>query len=91
MERLCSTYKITPSELFGGKRAPISGSLQERITKNIREAVKQSGLSYRDIAKTAGIDSSYIQLLVTGSRSPSLETILRLSHGLGKHPSELCA
>lgn len=49
------------------------------LTK-IRE---EAGLSKNALSEIAGLSQSYLVLLEQGERNPTLETLIRLSHGLG--------
>lgn len=47
--------------------------------KRIREA---SGLSKNALSEIAGLSPSYLVRLEKGERNPTLETLIRLAHGL---------
>lgn len=51
----------------------------------LRNARMQAGLSLNDIGERTGLDRSYLSRLETGVReNPSLETLNRIAHAVGK-------
>jgi transcriptional regulator with XRE-family HTH domain len=52
-------------------------------TEKIRDAVKRSGLSQRDVARKMGVTDNTISAYVTGFRRPSAGNLFRLARALG--------
>lgn len=48
----------------------------------------ERGFSRLDLVEASGISSPTIQAIESNDRSPTLSTLIRLSHGLGKTPAE---
>lgn len=57
----------------------------------IKEARTARGLSQEAAALACGVDRSYYGRVERGQKSPTLETIWRISDGLDTQPSELLA
>ena len=51
--------------------------------RGLKKAREKAGLSQRKLAQLAGFDASYINHLEAGDRTPSLEGLEKLAHGLG--------
>ena len=54
------------------------------IVQEIINVRKEKGLTQSDLAKLTGIAQSDISKFETGAGNPSLKTLRRLAHGLGK-------
>ena len=66
----------------------IDGELA-RITARIRRWREQAGLTLQELAKRSGLATSTVQKVETGQMIPSVAVLLKLSHGLGRRPTEL--
>ena len=55
-----------------------------------RDAFKEKGMVYEEIATKLGVSTSAVGHWLTGKREPPLETIQRMAAILGKTVSELC-
>jgi transcriptional regulator with XRE-family HTH domain len=55
----------------------------------LRRARTQKGLSQEELAEATNLDRTYISLLETGKRNPSLICIVTLCNALGKKFSSL--
>lgn len=55
----------------------------------LREQRKRGGLSQDALAHEAGLDRTYISTLELGQKSPTLDTIVKLSEALGVRVSAL--
>jgi ribosome-binding protein aMBF1 (putative translation factor) len=49
----------------------------------LKKAIADSGLTYRDLGKKAGIDASVVCRLVSGERMPSFKSTEKLADSLG--------
>lgn len=61
----------------------------EKIKKNISEAIKQSGLSQKELANKLCVDQSMISLYATGKNFPSLIVFAELCKILDISADEL--
>lgn len=74
-------------------------SSQENFRANIRAAIKSRGITQRIVAERAETSAAYVNRVISGEISPSLETCDRLARALGLplvaliiHPSDFgCA
>lgn len=57
----------------------------------LRKARKKAGMTQEDLAFAAGIDRSYVSLLETNRKSPTVDTLLRVCKALGAKASHLIA
>ena len=55
----------------------------------LRHARADKGWTQEDLAFDAGIDRTFVGLLETGKRQPSLSVIFALAHALGTKPEKL--
>lgn len=62
------------------KQAPIDPST---ISGQLRLAIRESGKSLTAISEASGVDQGVISRLMTGSRSPTLDTVDKLAAALG--------
>jgi transcriptional regulator with XRE-family HTH domain len=56
---------------------------REQFAENLRQARDSAGLSQEALAAACGLHRTEISLLERSKRSPRLETIVILAHGLG--------
>jgi transcriptional regulator with XRE-family HTH domain len=56
--------------------------------REIRTALQ---LSQDELAYRAGIDRTYVSILELGQKSPTLDVVFKIAHGLGLPPSDLLA
>jgi transcriptional regulator with XRE-family HTH domain len=61
-----------------------SDALFGRIISDLRKSAR---LSQEELAERAGVHRTYVSQLERGLKSPTLDTILKLSNGLGTRPS----
>lgn len=66
-------------------------SISESLGQVVRGLRVKRGLSQEDLADLCGLHRNAVGLLERGERSPSIETIFALAHGLGIKPSTLIA
>ena len=60
-----------------------------RISERIRRWREAAGLTLQELASRSGLATSTVQKVETGQMIPSVAVLLKLSHGLGRRPSEL--
>ena len=60
-----------------------------RISARIRRWREDAGLTLQQLAKRSGLATSTVQKVETGQMIPSVAVLLKLSHGLGRRPTEL--
>ena len=53
------------------------------IDANVRRLAKSSGLSMTALAEAAGISRSHLYAVLDGSKTPRVDTLLRLARTLG--------
>ena len=63
--------------------------LRVRLGKRLRDTRKAAGLSQELLAEKAGISVDFISMIERGKRSPSIETIEKLSKALHIEISDL--
>ncbi|MGX1168668.1 transcriptional regulator with XRE-family HTH domain [Bradyrhizobium sp. USDA 372] len=56
---------------------------------NVRRILIKRGMSQERLARTAGIDRSYLASLERQSKNPTSDVLDRISEALGVHPSDL--
>ena len=66
-------------------------SISAAFGQIIRDLRKRKGLSQEDLADRSGLHRNAVGLLERGERTPSIETLFALSHGLGIKASTLIA
>lgn len=64
-------------------------NLEEAFGQVLKELRKAEGISQQDLGFESDLDHTYISLLETGKRQPSLRTILNLADALGTTGPEL--
>ena len=57
----------------------------------LRQARLSSGLTQEELAHRAGIDRTFVGLLESGKRQPTLSVISALAHVVGRTPESLVA
>jgi transcriptional regulator with XRE-family HTH domain len=60
-----------------------------RISARIRRWREEAGLTLQELANRSDLATSTVQKVETGQMIPSVVVLLKLSHGLGRRPSEL--
>jgi transcriptional regulator with XRE-family HTH domain len=55
----------------------------------LRNARKQRNMSQDQFAEATGLHRTHISLIERGLREPNLQTLVKLSRGLGVSPSEM--
>ena len=60
-----------------------------RISERIRRWREEAGLTLSELAKRSGLATSTVQKVETGQMTPSVAVLLKVSHGLGRRPTEL--
>ena len=63
--------------------------IKARLGARIRQRRKAQGLTQEKLGMMVGIDRSYIVSIERGGRNITLETMVRISEGLGTTLSEL--
>ncbi len=66
-----------------------SEKIVDQVIAQFVELRHEQGLSQEKLAKMAGIDRSYLSLLESGQRRPTLDVALRLAHSLGCRLTDL--
>lgn len=61
----------------------------QRLGRNLAEERKKAGLSQEELAFRSDLHRSEVSLIERGMREPRLETMLKLSRGLGVMPATL--
>lgn len=64
-------------------------TLREKFGNRIRELRKKEGLTQEKLAELAGMDFSYLNMIETSKKNPSLQRIARLARVLKVPLSEL--
>jgi transcriptional regulator with XRE-family HTH domain len=64
-------------------------TINEEFGKVLNKYRTRKGKTQADLARSAGLDRTYISLLELGKRSPTLDTIVALCRALDAIPSEL--
>ncbi len=57
---------------------------ERQIMAQIVAARKEEGLSQKDLADRCGMKASNLSRIENGNGNPSLATLLKIAHGLGK-------
>lgn len=68
---------------------PTKGEMTAVFAHELRAARLRAGMSQEHLAAATGLRWSSISSLERAKRTPRLDTICRLAHGLGLTPSEL--
>jgi transcriptional regulator with XRE-family HTH domain len=71
------------------KSAHILGTTEAIVARVVREARLAKGMSQEALAAEAGLHRTYISLLERGRRSPTVNTLGRISTALGLQPAIL--
>lgn len=66
-------------------------SLRERFGVNLRKARHAAYLTQEKLGFQCGLDRTEISLLERGGREPQMETLVKLTGGLGISPEQLYA
>lgn len=53
-----------------------------RFGRRVRDLRESAGLLQRDVAQSAGIDSTYLSGVENGRRNPTLDVIVAIAHAL---------
>ncbi len=64
-------------------------SVREQFATNLRARREELGLTQDGLARACGLHRTEISLLERSRRSPQLETIVLLAHGLQMRPRDL--
>ncbi|HET9185420.1 MAG TPA: helix-turn-helix transcriptional regulator [Solirubrobacterales bacterium] len=64
-------------------------SQRQRFGMNLATERRKAGLSQEDLAFRADLHRTEVSLIERGLREPRLETLLKLSRGLGVMPATL--
>jgi transcriptional regulator with XRE-family HTH domain len=64
-------------------------TVREQFAANLRTRREELGLTQDGLARACGLHRTEISLLERSRRSPQLETIVLLAHGLQVEPREL--
>lgn len=64
-------------------------SVREQFATNLRVRREELGLTQDGLARACGLHRTEISLLERSRRSPQLETIVLLAHGLQMRPRDL--
>lgn len=59
------------------------------LAQEIRICRENQGLSKKKLAEQSGLAPHYIGYIETLERCPTVDTLARIAHGLGRKPSEL--
>jgi transcriptional regulator with XRE-family HTH domain len=73
-------FKQTPAGML---------TVREQFAANLRARREELGLTQDGLARACGLHRTEISLLERARRSPQLETIVLLAHGLQVQPREL--
>jgi len=57
-------------------------TVQQKFGAKVRELRKKRGLTQEKLSELAGVDYSYLNLIESGRRNPSLKRIVKLSRAL---------
>lgn len=66
-------------------------TLAARFGAVVRELRAEAALTHRQLGDRLAVHSSYVSMLETGQRVPSLTTIAKLAKAFGLRPSQLLA
>lgn len=64
-------------------------TVAQRFGENLRRCRRRVGLSQEDLGLRAGLHRTAIGLLETGTRTPRIDTLVKLSTALDISPAEL--
>ncbi|MBW2273139.1 MAG: helix-turn-helix domain-containing protein [Deltaproteobacteria bacterium] len=59
------------------------------IAERIKEWREQAGMTLKELGERAGVSASTIHKVENRQVSPTIAVLLKISHGLGRHPAEL--
>jgi transcriptional regulator with XRE-family HTH domain len=60
-----------------------------RISRRIRAAREEEGLTLQELARRSGVATSTIQKVETAQMTPSVAVVMKIARGLGRRASEL--
>ena len=64
--------------------------VRRRFGDNLRDARKKVGISQEELSTRAGLHRTAVSLHERGEREPRILTVIKLAHGLGIEPNDLC-
>lgn len=64
-------------------------TVREKLGKKIRQLRVGQNLTQEKLAELAKIDYSYLNLIESGKRNPSIKVVTKISRALKVSPSEL--
>lgn len=64
-------------------------TIREKLGKQIKQLRTKQGLIQEKLAESAKIDYSYLNLIESGKRNPSIKVITKIARVLKALPSEL--
>ena len=59
-------------------------SVEREVTRQIVEARMEEGLTQHELARRCGMKASNLSRLENGSGNPSVATLAKIAHGLGR-------
>lgn len=71
-----------------GRDEAIPG-LEQALSNILKEHRQAKGVSQQELSYRTGLDRSFIYLLETGMRRPSVATLFLIASALGVYPSQL--
>lgn len=78
-----------------GKQRRLSGrnevipGLERALCAILKEHRQAKGVSQQELSYRTGLDRSFLSLIETGARRPSITTLFLIAHFLGVAPSQL--
>jgi transcriptional regulator with XRE-family HTH domain len=70
------------------RRDPMEANLN-RIAERVKRWREEAGLTLKELAELAGVSASTVHKVENGQVSPTVSVLLRIAHGLQRHPGEL--
>lgn len=67
----------------------MGNDVRHQVGSRIRSLREAAGISLRQFALSIGADKTYLSEVELGRRSPTLDTLERIAHGLGLTLEEL--
>jgi len=64
-------------------------SIQSRVSRNIQRIRREKDLSQEEVAHRADIHQTYLSVVETGKRNPSILVVERIAKALGVDVSEI--
>ncbi|GBR73542.1 transcriptional regulator XRE family [Candidatus Termititenax aidoneus] len=64
----------------------LSAPLRQSIAAKIRDLMRQQGLTTETAALNMGLEYSNFYYIVTGKKTPRLETLIKIANGLNVRP-----